>query len=113
MNGILGARKYPVRLANNIGTKYVNPVSVPKIIVVLIGVLVTHALIAAMQLTMANVVSTPGNKLWIINPSVVPTKNKGMINPPLHPEVTVMAMASILKTRIRIKKFSPKLPPIS
>ena len=82
-------------------------------IVVLMGVLVTHALMAAIQLTMAKVVSTLGNKLWIISPNVVPTKNNGIIKPPLQPEVTVMAMAIILKIRTRIKKFNPKFPPIS
>lgn len=51
MKGILGARKYPVRLANKMGTKKVNPVNDANRIVVLIGVLVTQLLIAAMQLT--------------------------------------------------------------
>jgi hypothetical protein len=36
----------------------------------------------------------------MISPRVAPTKNRGIINPPRHPEVTVMAMAMILKTRI-------------
>lgn len=90
-----------------------NPVNVPRIMVVLIGVLVTQALIAAIQLTIAKVVSTSGNILWIINPKVVPTKNSGMIKPPLQPEVTVTAMATILKTKTKIRKFNPKFPPIS
>lgn len=60
MNGVLGARKYPVRLANRIGMKYVNPVSDDNSMVVLIGVRVTQALIAAMQLTVVKERLTAG-----------------------------------------------------
>lgn len=51
IKGILGAKKYPVKLANKIGIKYENPVKVINKIVVLIGVRVTQAFIAAIQLT--------------------------------------------------------------
>lgn len=40
----------------------VGPVKVPKIIVVLIGVLITQALMAALQLTIAKVASTAGKR---------------------------------------------------
>tara|TARA_R110002049_G_C9177204_1_gene562894 strand:- start:94 stop:333 length:240 start_codon:yes stop_codon:yes gene_type:complete len=46
----------------------------------------------------------------MINPSVAPTKNKGIINPPRHPEVTVMEMAMILKTNSASNNFMGKLP---
>jgi hypothetical protein len=55
IKGILGARKYPVRLASKMGVKYPKPVNVTNKIVVLIGVRVTHELIAAMQLIMAKI----------------------------------------------------------
>lgn len=55
MNGIFGARKYPVKLANKIGVKCPKPVNVASRIVVLIGVRVTQELIAAMQLTTVRV----------------------------------------------------------
>ena len=76
--------------------------------VVLIGVLVTQALIAAIQLTIAKVRSTAGNSSCIISPKVVPTKNSGIINPPLQPEVTVMAIARILNIKIMMRKFREK-----
>lgn len=110
IKGILGAKKYPVKLANKMGMKCPNPVSVPSRIVVLIGVRVTQALIAAIQLTIANVKFIVGNSWWIINPKVVPTKNSGIINPPLQPEVTVMEMAMILQTKIANSTVIEKLP---
>ena len=61
IKGILGAKKYPVKLANNIGMKCPNPVKVASKIVVLIGVRVTQALIPAIQLTIANVRLIVGN----------------------------------------------------
>lgn len=61
INGILGAKKYPVKLANKIGIKCPNPVNVASKIVVLIGVRVTQAFIAAIQLTMAKDRLTVGN----------------------------------------------------
>ena len=60
MKGIFGARKYPVRLAKRIGIKYVKPVSVASKIVVLIGVLVTQTLIAAIHATTARERSVKG-----------------------------------------------------
>lgn len=44
----------------------------------------------------------------MMSPKVAPQKNKGMINPPLQPEVTVMAMAKILKIKMAIKNESEK-----
>jgi|TARA_R110000744_G_scaffold32747_2_gene76550 hypothetical protein len=73
------------RIANRIGIKYPKPVKVAKRIVVLIGVLVTQAFMAAMQLIMANVELIDGNITYNINPRPTPTKNKGIINPPTKP----------------------------
>ena len=81
------------------GTKWPKPVRVANKMVVLIGVLVTHALIAAMQLTIAKVRFIDGNRLWRIRPRVVPTKKSGIINPPRQPDVTVTAIAMILNRR--------------
>ena len=100
MKGIRGAKKYPVRLANMIGTKKEKPVMVDNKIVVLIGVRVTQELMAAIQLTMARGRLTDGKTIWMISPNAAPEKNKGMMNPPLQPEVTVTEMARILNTRI-------------
>lgn len=62
MNGDLGARKNPARLANIMGTKKENPVRDERSKVVLIGVLVTHEFNAAIQLTAARVILTEGKK---------------------------------------------------
>lgn len=90
------------------GIKYANPVKVAKRIVVLIGVLVTQAFMAAMQLIMAKVGFMEGNNICNINPRLTPTKNKGMINPPRQPDVTVMAIATILKSKIATRVFKEK-----
>ena len=82
------------------GTRYENPVKVDNKIVVLIGVRVTQALMAAMQLMMVKDKLTVGQAWCKIMPSVVPTKNKGMINPPLQPEVTVTAIAMIFTNKM-------------
>ena len=87
-----------------------NPVRVANKMVVLIGVRVTQAFIAAIQLTIAKIRLMEGNNWWIANPRVAPTKNRGMINPPLQPEVTVIEMAIILKTKIASNKVSEKFP---
>ena len=92
------------------GIKYVNPVSVAKRIVVLIGVRVTQAFIAAMQLTIVSERLIDGNMLWINNPRAVPQKNSGIINPPRHPEVTVIAMAIILNTSTATRNLMVKSP---
>ena len=110
IKGILGAKKYPVKLANKIGMKCPNPVKVASRIVVLIGVRVTQALIAAIQLTIAKVKFIVENSWWMINPNVAPTKNWGMINPPLQPDVTVMEIAMILKIKIANNKVNGKFP---
>ena len=68
----------------------------------LIGVLVTQALIDAIQQITANDTSTEGNTWCIINPKVAPTKNNGIIKPPRHPEVTVTEIAIILNTSIAV-----------
>src|SRR5690554_2474986 len=100
IKGIFGAKKYPVRLANKIGIKYVNPVNVATRIVVLIGVRVTVELIAAIQQIIAKEALMSGNNSLMIRPNVAPTKNKGIIKPPRQPEVTVIEMAVILKNKI-------------
>lgn len=87
-----------------------NPVSVEISIVVLIGVRVTHELIAAIQLTIVNERLTEGRNEWIINPSVAPEKNNGIIKPPLHPDVTVNAIANNLNNRIALSNSSVKFP---
>src|SRR5690606_3732652 len=96
------------RLANRIGIKYPNPVKVAKRIVVLIGVLVTQAFTAAIQLIMAKVGLIEGNNKYNIDPRPTPTKNNGIINPPRQPDVTVMAMATILKNKIATSAFNDK-----
>lgn len=78
--------------------------------VVLIGVRVTQAFMAAMQLTTAKVKFMDGNSWWMINPNVAPTKKSGIMNPPLHPEVTVMEMAMILKIKIANNIIIEKFP---
>ena len=60
IKGMRGAKKYPVRLANMIGTKYEKPVMVESNMVVLIGVLVTQELMAAIQLIIARGKFTDG-----------------------------------------------------
>ena len=69
---------------------------------VLIGVRVTQAFIAAIQHTIARDRLMPGKISWRIKPNVAPTKNNGMINPPLQPDVTVIEIAMILKKRMAI-----------
>ena len=44
----------------------------------------------------------------MINPKVAPQKNNGMIKPPRHPDVTVMAIAIILKNKMAISIFKEK-----
>ena len=63
---------------------------------------------AAIQLIIANVGLMEGNNKYNIDPRLTPTKNKGIINPPRQPEVTVMAMANILKTKIATSAFKDK-----
>ena len=46
----------------------------------------------------------------MINPNVAPTKNRGMINPPLQPDVTVMEIAMILKIKIANNKVNGNCP---
>ena len=41
---------------------------------------------------------------------MAPTKNKGIINPPLQPDVTVIEMAIILKIKIANNKVNGKFP---
>ena len=92
------------------GTKCPKPVNVANKMVVLIGVLVTHALMAAIQLTIANVRFIDGNSFCNMSPKVAPTKNKGIINPPRQPDVTVMEMAMILKIKMANNKVKENLP---
>ena len=98
-----GAKKYPVKLANKIGIKKSNPVSVASKMVVLMGVLVTHELIAAIQEITVKDKLICGKTECKTNPNAAPAKNNGMINPPRHPEVTVIEMAKILKAKTAIK----------
>lgn len=44
----------------------------------------------------------------MIKPKVVPTKKSGIINPPRQPEVTVIAMAIILKIKMMNNNFKGK-----
>ena len=92
------------------GTKCPNPVKVASKMVVLMGVRVTQALMAAIQLTIANVRLIVGNNWWIISPKVAPTKKSGIINPPLQPDVTVIEMAIILKNKMVNNKVKGKFP---
>lgn len=46
----------------------------------------------------------------MIKPKVAPTKNRGIINPPLQPDVTVIEIAIILKIKMANKSFNEKLP---
>src|SRR5690606_23628454 len=80
IKGILGAKKYPVKLANRMGIKCPKPVKVANNMVVLMGVRVTQALTAAIQLTTARVSLVEGNRWCMISPRVAPTKNRGMMN---------------------------------
>jgi hypothetical protein len=41
----------------------------------------------------------------MISPRVAPTKKRGIMNPPLQPEVTVMEIAIILNIKIKNKNF--------
>ena len=90
------------------GMKYVNPVRVARRTVVLIGVRVTQAFIAAIQLTMVRDKLMDGKTLCNNNPKAVPQKNKGIIKPPRQPEVTVIAMAIILKAKTAAKNSMVK-----
>src|SRR5690606_13276589 len=89
--------------------KWENPVSVANKMVVLMGVRVTQELMAAMQLIIANVGSIDGSNTFIIIPNTAPTKNKGMMKPPLQPDVTVTEMAIILNTNKRMSTPSDQL----
>jgi hypothetical protein len=68
------SNKKPVRLANIIAPKKLNPVIVASRIVLLTGVLVTHAFIAAIQQTITRAGLCPKRILKMINPRVVPEK---------------------------------------
>src|SRR5690606_21701748 len=109
INGILGAKKYPVKLANRMGTKCPKPVRVANRMVVLIGVRVTQALMAAIQLTMAKVGLIEGINWCRMRPKVAHTKKSGMINLPRQPDVTVMEMATISKRRMANSSVKDKL----
>lgn len=92
------------------GIKCPKPVKVANRIVVLMGVRVTQALMAAIQLTMASVRLIAGNRCWSIKPKVAPTKNKGMMNPPLQPDVTVIEIARILKASMANSRLRDRVP---
>ncbi len=64
--------------------------------VVLIGVRVTAALIAAITQIMDREGLIAGKKTAMALPRQAPIKNKGIINPPGQPPVTVTPMAAIL-----------------
>src|SRR5690606_6022919 len=100
INGILGAKKKPVNEANMIGINRLKPVMVDNRIMVLIGVRVTQAFNAAIQLTIIKALSIFGKKWFNNSPSTAPEKNNGIIKPPLQPEVTVIIIAIILTPRI-------------
>ena len=95
-----GAKKYPVKLANKIGIKKSNPVSVASKMVVLMGVLVTHELIAAIQEITVKDKLICGKTECKTNPNAAPAKNNGMINPPRQPDVTVSMMATIFAKKM-------------
>ncbi len=73
------------------------------------GVRVTAALIAAIVQIMARVGLSPGINAATALPTQAPVKNRGIINPPRHPPVTVMLMAAILAKASANKKRAGKL----
>lgn len=96
MNGSLGARKKPTKLAKSTGVNGLIPVSIANSKVVLIGVRV----IAAFNAAIVQIIANAGSRAGIVNatalPKHAPVKKSGMMIPPRHPPVTVMLIASIL-----------------
>ena len=105
----MGARKNPIKLAKRIGVKGLKLVSFDSSKVVLIGVRVTAAFTAAIVQIVARAGLTPGIKTTTALPIQAPVKNRGMMNPPRQPPVTVMLMAAILPTARVKRKTAPKL----
>ena len=69
-------------------------------IMVLIGVLVTQALIAAIQPTITKPGFNAGKTVTIICPRQAPTKKSGIIKPPRQPEVAATAVTIILSRKM-------------
>ena len=78
--------------------------------VVLSGVRVTQELSEAMQQTAARGRLMLGKICFRSKPRTAPIKKRGMMNPPRHPVVTVMAMAPNFAIRRAIRNPIVKFP---